>query len=358
MIKIGFIGCGRITEHHIKCIKKMKNIKVEAVCDLNFDKAKKYAKRFKIIPYKNYDVMLKQNSNIQIVAIITPSGMHYENAMNILKKYKKHLIIEKPTFLKASEVKKVFKLAKRHSCKIFPVFQHRYNKSVQSLKKAIKQNQLGKIRIANVRVRWCRPDRYYKLSDWRGTFSHDGGALTNQGIHYIDLLRHLGGEIKSVFVIMKTLGANIETEDTAVSVFNFKNGGVGTLEVTTAARPKDFEASLSIVGSKGLAQIGGLAVNELQIFSPNPLICRKYSEKFLDGYGFGHIKFYKDVERALGKNSKFKFPINEKEVFNTTKLLNSFYRADELKKFVNVKKIDESKRLGRINEKLSNLYRN
>ena len=358
MIKIGFIGCGRITEHHIKCIKKMKNIKVEAVCDLNFDKAKKYAERFKITSYKSYDAMLKQNSSIQIVAIITPSGMHYENAMDILKKYKKHLIIEKPTFLKASEAKKVFKLAKNLNCKIFPVFQHRYNKSVQSLKKAIRQNQLGKIRIVNVRVRWCRPDRYYKLSDWRGTFSHDGGALTNQGVHYIDLLRHLGGEIKSVFVIMKTLGANIETEDTAVSVFNFENGAVGTLEVTTAARPKDFEASLSVVGSKGLAQIGGLAVNELQIFSPNPAICRKSSEKFLDGYGFGHIKFYKDIERTLGKNSKFKFPISEKEVFNTTKLLNSFYRADELKKFVNVKKVDESKRLGRINEKLSNLYRN
>ena len=87
MIKIGFIGCGKITEHHIQCIKKMKNIKVEAVCDLNFDKAKKYAERFKISSYKSYDAMLKQNPSIQIVAIITPSGMHYENAIDILKKY-------------------------------------------------------------------------------------------------------------------------------------------------------------------------------------------------------------------------------------------------------------------------------
>ena len=108
-------------------------------------------------------------------------------------------------------------------------------------------------------MRWCRPQRYYDLSDWRGTYSHDGGALTNQGIHHIDLLRYLFGEVKTVNCKMKTFGAKIEVEDSAVANLEFQNNSIGTLEVTTAARPKDYEASISIIGSKGCTswRLGG-----------------------------------------------------------------------------------------------------
>ena len=123
------------------------------------------------------------------------------------------------------------------------------------------------IRIVNVRVRWCRPDRYYNLAAWRGTFSQDGGALTNQGIHHVDLIRYLFGEVDSVSATMKTLGSKIEVEDSVVATFNLKNGAIGSLEITTAARPIDYEASISVLCSKGMSQIGGLAVNELQVFS-------------------------------------------------------------------------------------------
>tara|TARA_Y100001958_G_C21204781_1_gene531015 strand:+ start:602 stop:1681 length:1080 start_codon:yes stop_codon:yes gene_type:complete len=357
MIKVGFIGCGKITDHHIKCLKKVSGIEPTAVCDLNFEKSKQYGKKYNLKYFENYDQMLIKENKINLVSIMTPSGMHYENAKDIIVKYKKNLIVEKPTFLKASHVKSIYKLAKKYKCKIFPVFQHRYNKSILRLKKAIQKDEIGKIRVANIRVRWCRPDRYYKLAKWRGTFSHDGGALSNQGIHHIDLLRFLCGEVTKVFSLMKTLGANIEVEDTAVGTFEFAKGGVGTIEVTTAARPDDFEASLSIVGSKGLAQIGGKAVNELQIFSPNQKICKRFSEKFKNGYGYGHIKFYKDIKSTLKSKNLIKFPISEKEVYNSTKLLNSLYKSDELKKFINVFSAQESKRLGRSNEKISNLYR-
>ena len=104
------------------------------------------------------------------------------------------------------------------------------------------------------------------MSPWRGTYSHDGGALTNQGIHHVDLLRYLFGEVSYVNCQMKTLGSKIEVEDTVVATFGFKNGAVGTLEITTAARPIDYEASVSILGSKGMAQIGGIAVNKLEVF--------------------------------------------------------------------------------------------
>ena len=354
MIKIGIVGCGKITGHHLKCAKKIKGIKIVAVCDLNFSRAKEYVEKYKLRYFRNYNEMLKKMKEINTVAIITPSGMHYEHAIDILNKYKKHLIIEKPTFLKPSHVKKVYQLAKKYKCKIFPVFQIRYNKAVARLKKAIKKGEIGKVRVTNARVRWCRPDRYYKMSKWRGTFSHDGGALSNQGIHHLDLLRYLCGEIKEIFVFMKTQGAKIEVEDTAVGTFSYYNGAVGTLEITTAARPKDFEASISIVGSKGLAQIGGWAVNELQIFTPKKNDCKKFSEKIPNSYGFGHIQLYKDIAKTLIKVKKFKFPISEEDSFNTTKLLNAFYRANELNKKINVNNAEESKKLGR-NNKLYNI---
>ena len=280
-----------------RMLEKVKGIRPVAICDLNFQRSEQFGKRYNLKYYKNYNEMLSDNIKVDIVSIMTPSGMHFENAKDIILKYKKHIIVEKPTFLKPSHVEKIFKIGKKFKCKIFPVFQHRYNKAIIKLKNAIQQGDLGTIRIVSVRVRWCRPDRYYKLSKWRGTFSHDGGALSNQGIHHLDLMRYLCGEVSKAFVIMKTLGANIEVEDTAVSTIEFKNGGVGTIEVTTAARPDDFEASLSIVGSKGLAQIGGKAVNELQLFSPDPKACKKNSEIFKNGYGLGHLKFYKDVEK-------------------------------------------------------------
>ena len=119
----------------------------------------------------------------------------------------------------------------------------------------------------NIQVRWHRPKRYYELAKWRGTYSHDGGALTNQGIHHIDLMRYFGGEIKRVNCQMCTYNIDIEVENAAVSTFIFESGALGSMEITTAAYPDDFEASISIVGSKGLAKIGGLAVNELQIFT-------------------------------------------------------------------------------------------
>ena len=123
------------------------------------------------------------------------------------------------------------------------------------------------------------------------------------------------------------------------------------------AECKDFEASISIVGSKGLAQIGGSAANKLQIFTPKEEDCKKFSQKIPNNYGFGHIQLYKNIVKTFSKRKKFNFPASERDSFNTTKLLNAFYRADEINKKVNVFSINESKRLGRKNEKISKLYR-
>ena len=179
--------------------------------------------------------------------------------------------------------------------------------------------------------------------------------MTNQGIHYIDLLRHLVGEVNKVYCKMGTFGSKIEVEDSAVANIEFNSGAIGTLEVTTAARPLDYEATISLIGTKGVAKIGGLAANMMEVFSPDPSICKKNSERIPDAYGFGHYKLYRDVKNDYLK--KKKFPVSAKDCMETVKLLNSFYISDEKKKNVSVKSCRDSSRLGRKDEKISKLFR-
>ena len=355
MVNIGLIGAGRIAGHHIHAIKKFKSFKIIAMCDLHLNKLENHKINNKINKYNHYEEMLKSEEKIDLVVVMTPSGMHYEHAKKIITKYKKNIIIEKPICLKASQVKELYRLAKKNKVQVFPVFQNRYNKAIQFLKKKKTMDALGKLRIISVQVRWCRPQRYYDLADWRGTFSHDGGALTNQGIHHLDAMRYLCGEIKTVNAKMSTLGAKIEVEDSVVANFELRNGALGTLEITTSARPKDYNATISLVGSKGLAQIGGLALNELQIYSPNQKLCKMNSEKIPTAYGFGHFSFYRDIKNYFSNFTKF--PVSFDDCLKTINLLNSFYISDEIKNSVNPMKIKDSKRLGTKNEKISKKYR-
>ena len=206
-----------------------------------------------------------------------------------------------------------------------------------------------------MRLRWCRPQRYYDLSDWRGTFSHDGGALTNQGIHYVDLVKFLAGRPVSTFCKMDTFGAKIEVEDTVVGLVKFQNKTLANIEVTTSTRPTDIEASISLIGTKGFAQIGGIAANKLEIFTPDPKDCSKYSEVIPDAYGFGHFNFYEDLYKSLV--FKKKFPVSDKDCLESIKFLHSFYESSEKSKEIFFKNIKGSKKLGRKNEKISKRYR-
>lgn len=350
------IGCGRIAGHHCRSIAGVEGIRLAAVCDLVPDKARAWSDEFAVPWYTNYHRMLDSHPEVDIVAVITPSGMHAEHALDVMRRHGKHVIIEKPTFMRPGQLDEAFAVADACGVKIFPVFQNRYNHAVQRVKRALADGELGDIRIMGVRVRWCRPDRYYNLAPWRGTFGHDGGALTNQGVHHVDLLRYLGGEVARVNATMRTLGAAIEVEDTVVATFAYDTGAVGSLEVTTAARPDDFEASLSIVGSKGMAQIGGIAVNELQVFTPDPAACTAHSEDFSNCvYGNGHAAMYRDIAAFFLHGRPY--PVSRQDCRATLALLHAFYRSDEAGAWIDVASNGESTRLGRPDEAIAALYR-
>lgn len=360
-LNIAVIGCGRIAGHHCRSIAAADGAQIVALCDLVPEKAQAFAEEHQVDWYVNYHQMFAAHPEIDIVVIATPSGMHCEHAMDVIEGYGKHIIVEKPTFMHPTQADAAFEAAQRAGVRLFPVFQNRYNKAVARVRRALEGGELGEIRVMAVRLRWCRPQRYYDLAPWRGTFSHDGGALTNQGIHHVDLLRYLGGEVLQVNATMRTLGADIEAEDTVVATFTFESGAVGSLEVTTSARPDDFEASVSIVGSKGLAQLGGIAVNELQVFTPDPEACVENSVDFvgIEGhgavYGYGHYDMYRDVVACL--RGEAPYPVSREDSTATLRLLHGFYRSDEAGDWVTVDDCEGSTRLGRLNETVSDLYR-
>ena len=145
-MNLAIIGCGRVAMHHCNAILKVNKLKLVSVCDFNEERGKILADKYKVKFFTNYNEMLeKLGDTIDIVAIITPSGMHYDHAMDIINKFKKHIIVEKPTFMKPSQVKKAYSLAKKYKLEIFPIFQNRYNLAVKRVKKAIKKMKLEKL---------------------------------------------------------------------------------------------------------------------------------------------------------------------------------------------------------------------
>ena len=354
-INVAIIGCGRVAGNHVSAIKKLSNIKLVAVCDLVQERAKALIGSENIPIYRNYYEMLVEHPEVDVVAIVTPSGMHYEHSMDVIQNFRKSVLVEKPLVLRLSQGATLRQAALKNEVKVFPVFQYRFNKAVERVKRAVLNNELGKVFMATIRLRWCRPQKYYDRDPWRGTFSLDGGACTNQGIHHIDLLRYLVGEIKRVNSKMSTFGADIEVEDTVMATLEFEKGPMGILEVTTAARPVDYESSISIIGTKGLAVIGGSSTGKLVQFSPDPKEEGLNSEEFPNPYGFGHREIYQGVYNSLVKGEK---PAVEfEDAMRTLMLLHSLYVSDEIKDWVVVDSGRESARLGQPNEELANIYR-
>ena len=355
IVKVALIGCGRVSGHHCRSIAALDGVELTAVCDLEIGLAEAYAREFGARAYRDYREMLEAHPEINTVAVITPSGMHYEHAMEIVERFERNLIVEKPTFMNTAQLDAVYDAAAQRGLAVYPVFQNRHNRAVQRVKQGLLNGELGALRIAAVRVRWCRPQRYYDLAAWRGTWAMDGGCLTNQGIHHVDLLRYFGGEVREICAAMKTLGASVDVEDSVVASGVFASGALANVEITTAARPDDFEASLSLVCEKGLAQIGGKAVNTLEIYTPDPAACAEHSEDFTGSvYGNGHRILYEEI-LAAQKGEK-PFSITREDNRKTIELLNAFYVASEQKSWVPVAGA-QSNRLGAADENLANLYR-
>jgi UDP-N-acetyl-2-amino-2-deoxyglucuronate dehydrogenase len=359
-IRFAIVGCGRIAYRHIEAIHANPKAELIALCDWDLDRARERNEKANVKIYQDYNDMLQKEA-IDVVCIMTPSGMHAEHAVDIINKYEKHIVLEKPMSLRVSDGEHLIETARKKGVKLFVVHQNRFNKAVQKIKSGIEEGSFGKITLGTVRLRWSRGQAYYDRDAWRGTWALDGGALTNQAIHHIDLLQWLVGDVKSVSAISATQLVNVEVEDTACAWLTFENGALGAIEATTAVRPvnKDLEASISILGENGTVIIEGASVNKLITWTFDEIDLEEHSENPPNVYGFGHNRIIDNAVDALTVGGE---PlVNGEEALKSIRLLNALYRSIELGgRELMMKDNPVSVRLGVIDEKaeaIADLYR-
>lgn len=305
MIRFGLLGCGRIAKRHSELLggNHIKGASLAAVCDTIRVRADAVASTFGVPAIYDIDDLLGRK-DIDAVAVLTPSGMHPEHVIACARAGK-HVVVEKPMALRLQDADDMIRACDRAGVKLFIVKQNRFNLPVVKAREALEAGRFGQLILGTVRVRWCRDQNYYDQDAWRGTWACDGGVLTNQASHHVDMLEWFFGDVVSVHGRAITALARIETEDTAVATLKFCNGALGIIEATTAARPTDLEGSLSILGGKGSVEIAGFAVNQIRHWRfaeelpSDAEVMEKFSVNPPNVYGFGHQAYYQHVIDCL-----------------------------------------------------------
>lgn len=305
MLKIALVGCGRIAKRHSDLLGngQIDGAGLVAVADIVADKANAIATPFGVPAFTDMHEMM-ETANPDVVVVLTESGLHAEHTVQ-LAPYGKHIVVEKPMALTLDDADRMIQACDSYGVRLFVVKQNRFNVPVAKLREAVEAGRFGRLVLGTVRVRWCRPQAYYDQDAWRGTWALDGGVLTNQASHHIDLLEWMMGEVESVFAKSTTALADIEAEDTAVVILKFKSGALGVIEATTAVRPKDLEGSISMLGETGSVEIGGFAVNEMKTWNFEPAVADddevldRYSVNPPNVYGFGHQAYYEHVVSCI-----------------------------------------------------------
>ncbi len=307
-MRYALIGCGRISPNHIVAAQN-NGLDLAAICDIDEkcmeDKALKFKFDHHVKRYTDYMNMIECEKP-QLVAICTDSGKHAQIAMECIRKGI-HCIIEKPIALSIMDADAIIAASIKYNVRVCACHQNRFNKSVQKIREAIDMNRFGKLFYAAAHIRWHRGHEYYDRASWRGTWEHDGGALMNQCIHNIDLLRWMmGSDIVEVVGMTDKLNHNyIEAEDLGIALIKFKNGSYGTVEGTTDVYPKNLEETLYIFGEKGTVKAGGQSVNVIEEWRFSDLlddpeeIKRKFHENPPNIYGYGHTPLYADMINAI-----------------------------------------------------------
>lgn len=311
-MRYALIGCGRIAPNHIAAAQN-NELEIVGICDINNDCMTDKSLKFKIehVPqYNDYREMIDKEKP-ELVAICTESGKHAEIALDCIEKGI-NCLIEKPIALSISDAEAIVKAAIKHHVKVSPCHQNRFNRSIQILREAIDMNRFGRLFYGTAHIRWCRDHEYYDRASWRGTWEQDGGAMMNQCIHNIDLLRWMmGGEVDEVVGMTDRLNhPYIEAEDLGIALVKFKNGAYGIIEGTTDVYPKNLEETLYIFGEKGTVKAGGPSVNIIEewrfadLLDDPEEVKERFHETPPNVYGYGHTPLYADMIHAIEQDKQ------------------------------------------------------
>ncbi|MBA2648545.1 MAG: Gfo/Idh/MocA family oxidoreductase [Legionella sp.] len=337
-INIALVGCGRISTNHFQAIDQhQSNLSLVGVCDNDALALERAVLDYKVEGYRSLDDLLKFTQP-DLVALATPSGLHPAQTIKIAQAGS-HVLTEKPMATRWQDGINMVKACDEAGVRLFVVKQNRLNATLQLLKNALDQGRFGKIYMANINVFWTRPQSYYDQGGWRGTWELDGGAFMNQASHYIDLVHWLLGPVDSVHAMMATLSRKIETEDTGVMSIRWRNGAIGSVNVTMLTYPKNLEGSITILGEKGTVRIGGVAVNEIQHWEfedtyPEDEEIKNANYQTTSVYGFGHPLYYDNVIKTLQGSEQ---PLTDgREGLASLELLIAAYQSARDKKIIHL----------------------
>jgi len=308
VVKIGLIGCGRISENHFQAISQIPGAEIIGCCDIIEHRAKSVAHKYNI-PFwtTSYEELLNLGE-IDLVSICTPSGLHPKHGI-MAANSGKHVLTEKPMAVSVESAMGLIDACNKNNVKLFVVLQNRLNPAIKLVKKAIDKKRFGRIFKIVSNVFWARPQEYYDMAPWRGTWKLDGGAFSNQASHYVDLVQWFGGPVHCVTAQTATLDRKIETEDTGSAIIRFRSGCIATINVTMLTYPKNLEGSITIIGEKGTVRIGGVAANEILHWDfsdddEDDLKLESASTHVSSVYGFGHMAYYENVIDAISNDVK------------------------------------------------------
>ena len=307
-MRYALIGCGRISPNHIVAAQK-NNLEIVAICDLEEHNMKDKRLKFKlpdtVHSYLDYKEMLAKEKP-ELVAIATESGKHAQIALDCMTLGHANLIIEKPIALSLSDADRIIETARQQNLKVCACHQNRFNKSIQKIREAVEMERFGRMFHGTAHIRWARDYEYYSRAKWRGTWEQDGGALMNQCIHNIDLLRWMmGDDVEEIYgVTRQRFHDYLECEDIGLAVVKFRNGAIGTIEGTTNVYPKNLEETLYLFGENGTVKLGGKSTNHIDVWDfadqrEGDAQTRGLQEAACNVYGNGHTALYQDMIEAI-----------------------------------------------------------
>lgn len=313
-MRYALIGCGRIATNHMKAAVN-NQLEISAVCDVVPEHMEVLLAKHElqndmsILRYTDYRSMI-QEVKPDLVSIATESGIHAEIALFCID-HGVHVIIEKPMAMSISDANEIIQRSEEKHVKVSACHQNRFNIAVQEMRHALEAGRFGRLSHGSIHVRWNRNQGYYDQAPWRGTWAQDGGALMNQCIHGIDLLRWtFGGEIEEVYgQTRQQFHDYLEAEDVGMAVVKFKNGAIATIEGTTNVYPKNLEETLYIFGEKGTVKIGGTSTNNIDVWdfadeSEADTKKKGLQEETSNVYGNGHTSLFADMIDAIQNDRK------------------------------------------------------
>lgn len=266
-IRFAIVGYGHIGQRHAEMIHRHTEAELVAVCDIDESKALSLNKS-NIPFFKNIEDLFQANLNIEVLCVCTPNGFHAQHALLALEN-RAHVVCEKPMALNRSDCEQIIFKSLQYSRQVFCVMQNRYSPPAVWIKDLINKQVLGKIHLVQINCYWNRDDRYYKPNGmahkWKGTLDLDGGTLFTQFSHFIDMMYWLFGDIHKIQAQFANFNhENLPFEDSGVVQFEFINGGMGSLNYSTAIYDKNLESSMIIIGENGSVKIGGQYMNEVE----------------------------------------------------------------------------------------------